>query len=76
MNLAEILNYNEQLYFEHTETSDSQKQINTLHTENDAYVTLCIAAVSYTHLDVYKRQVYNFMGGKRCFTIFIGPSTK
>ncbi|WP_278549340.1 DNA-binding response regulator [Paraclostridium bifermentans] len=43
MNLAEILNYNEQLYFEHTETSDSQKQINTLHTENDAYVTLCIA---------------------------------
>lgn len=43
MNLAEILNYNEQLYFEHTDISDTQKQINTLHTENDAYVTLCIA---------------------------------
>ncbi|WP_455539511.1 winged helix-turn-helix transcriptional regulator [Terrisporobacter sp.] len=43
MNLAEILEFQEQLHFEQTDTTDTENQINTLHRENDAYVTLCIA---------------------------------
>ena len=39
------------------------------------YPSLWLQAVSYTHLDVYKRQIYGMTGGQMAPTTLVGQKT-
>ena len=58
-------NYIENMTFKQWMQVDNRTPLETMMKLTQEYLDVCLNAVSYTHLDVYKRQPYYLYGGNR-----------